>query len=672
MRRTFAERLFSTLAWLIPVGVALSRLAPSGRWESDVAALRDLGLVSVGLGGGPSTALTQILRLVPLGSLSFRASLLGVIGLGVAARILYEVCLRLLRSAEGERSPWLAPTLATVGTLTTTLGPSFQREATVGGGRIVAIALLLGIVATMQQIVTGQASRRVVSLVGLGVLLAAAFAEDVAAGLLGTACLAAAVAFASDAGRKARRVLLPRRAMSITGFAFGATLLFFLLPPVVRSMTPRSSLDFGLPLTSRALGIVSSDNVAFGSIELILREIGWSSLGLAAMGVAAGLIRRATRWQIAPLCVFVVADVAVPLGLLRRIPLASVATCHLAAVFVLCIIAVSGVHAGVRRLLALKIPFAKPLAAFSVAFHITLVALVSEQAGEAADRSIQRGANEWTDSALGDLDPSAIVLVKSPTKLFRLYAAQLVEGVRPDVIVVPTRLLGRGSVSADLASTERDIEPLLRSIAITGSSNEFSLSKLADARPLFVELDRAWDDKETSHLTVSGLWLRFAPQPLGAVDRKMNVATSTAALERLLAAVAPDAWPDPGSTRVAEDVIRQQVTLLVRIGDPHTAGTLLSLARKSGAHGGVLQGASIAVRVADVVARMGTGHAKPVTMTAKATAEREALVLAAQGRTPRSGAPGSKPKPSKPNVSKAPPKAPAKDQPKPAPAEIHR
>ena len=266
------------------------------------------------------------------------------------------------------------------------------------------------------------------------------------------------------------------------------------------------------------------------------------------------------------------------------------------------------------------------------------IALISEQAGEASDRSLQRGATEWTDAALGDLDPSATLLVRSPIKLFRLYEAQLVEGVRPDVIVVPTRLLGRGSVSADLAATERDIEPLLRSIALTGSSNEFSLSKLSDARPLFVELDQAWDQKETSHLTISGLWLRFAPQPLGAVDRKMSGVASMVALERLLAAVAPDAWPDPGSTRVAEDVVRQQVTFLIRTGDAHTAGLLLSLARKSGAHGGLLQGSSIAVRIADIVSRIDMGHPAQPTLTAKSTAEREELVRVAQGRPTRTGA----------------------------------
>ncbi len=635
-RRSFAERFFSTAAWVLPFGVALSRVAPSGRWEGDVAALRDLALVSVGLGGGPSTALTQVARLLPLGSLSFRASLVGVVALAVAARLLFGVCLRLLRTAERDKSPWLAPTLAAVGTLTTTLGPSFQREATVGGGRIVAIAALLGVVASMQRLVVAETSRRVASLVTLGALLGVAFAEDVAAGLLGLACLGAAVALGSDAGAAARRAILPRRSLALTSVAFASTLAFFLLPAFVRAASPHTTLDFGLPLSSRALGIASTDGIAFGSMELIVRELGVSALGLAAMGFAAGLVRRATRWQVAPLAAFVAADVSVPLGLLRRVPLASVTTCHLAAVFVLCIVAVSGVHAGVRRLLALKIPFAKPLAALSVAFHVTLVALISEQAGEAADRSLQRGADEWTRDALTSLDPSSMVLVRSPAKLFRLYAAQLVDGERPDVVVVPTRLLGRGSVAADLATRERDVEPLLRSVALTGSSDEFSLSKLSDARPLYVELERAWDQKETTHLTVSGLWLRFAPQPLGQVDRKTATASSTAPLERLLSAVAPDAWPDPQSTRMAQDIVRQEVTLLVRIGEHKSAGAILSLTRRVGAHGGVLQGSSIAVLVADVIARIHAGHDKPDE------AAKAALKLIAERSRPPAPPPRSK------------------------------
>lgn len=659
-RRTFAERLFATASWLIPFGVALSRVAPSGRWEGDVAALRDLALVSVGLGGGPSTALTQFMRLVPLGSVSFRAGLVGVVALAVAARTLFDVCLRLLRSAERDKSPWLAPTLAAVGTLTTALGPSFQREATTGGGRVVAIAALLGIVATMQRIVTGEVTRKVAALLLLGTLVGAAFAEDVAAGLLGLACLGAAFAFAGDAGPAARKLVVPRRALALTAVAVVLTTTFFALPAFIRAASPRSALDFGLPLSSRALGIASTDGVAFGSLDLILKELGWSALGLASMGFAAGLVRRSTRWQVAPLCIFVAADLSVPLGLLRRVPLASVTTCHLAAVFVLCVVAVSGVHAGVRRLLALKIPFAKPLAALSVAFHITLVALISEQAGEVADRSLQRGADEWTEGALGGLDPSAALLVRSPAKLFRLYAAQLVDGERPDVLVLPTRLFGRGSIAADLAAREREIEPLLRSVALTSASDEFSLSKLADARPLYVELDKTWDVKETSHLTVSGLWLRFAPQPLGQVDRKLATASSTSSLERMLATVAPDAWPDPQSTRVAEDIVRQQVTLLVRIGEHKNAGAILSLTRKVGAHGGVLQGSSIAVLVADMIARIHNGHDKSdeaEKAALKSLAARQALANPSPARPKRNAKP--RPDASKPKAAGNEPKGPA-------------
>src|SRR5437764_816285 len=81
---------------ILPFGLALLRAAPTGQWRDDLPAVRDLGLVAVGVGGGVSTLVTQALSLVPLGSRSFRAAFGAALALALAARLLYGICRRTL------------------------------------------------------------------------------------------------------------------------------------------------------------------------------------------------------------------------------------------------------------------------------------------------------------------------------------------------------------------------------------------------------------------------------------------------------------------------------------------------------------------------------------------------------------------------------------------------
>src|SRR5688572_19929815 len=73
-RSGLLERALGLVVAALPFGLALSRAASSGQWRDDLPAVRDLGLVSVGVGGGLSTVAAQALSLLPLGSRTFRAS----------------------------------------------------------------------------------------------------------------------------------------------------------------------------------------------------------------------------------------------------------------------------------------------------------------------------------------------------------------------------------------------------------------------------------------------------------------------------------------------------------------------------------------------------------------------------------------------------------------------
>ena len=490
---TWIDRALTLLATALPFGVALARAASSGQWRDDLPAVRDLGLVAVGVGGGLSTLLTQALSLFPLGPRSFRAAFGGALALAIATRLLYGLVRRLLieastiiprRSAEPiVRRPKLAATLAAIAALTTALSPTWQREGTVGGGAMLATAVTLAALTIALRIAESGPSTPPSRWIALGALTGAAFAESPPAGLA-VAAAVASLALALRFGRTGARAL--------------------------RLPSPRI-------------------------------------LGLAAIST-----------------LFVAALLLAPLGLRPLAPRTWIA-----------VGSALGVHAAVVRLLESKIPLSKAAATLVVVFHLTLVALTSEEAGFAADRSEQLAAEAWTDEAFGRLEPRSAVLVRSPAIAWRLWAARMLRGERPDVVVIPVHLLDKGRVASSLAAADRGLEPLLRDFALTNEPSEFSLSKVADVRPLYVEFDAAWRPRLSTHLLIAGLWLRYTPQPLGPSDRKQSVPLAEVPLRRVLAAIAATTLPDAPTSAVMQSTLRAHATVLGSFGDREAADGFL-------------------------------------------------------------------------------------------------
>jgi len=229
----------------------------------------------------------------------------------------------------------------------------------------------------------------------------------------------------------------------------------------------------------------------------------------------------------------------------------------------------------VLRLLATRVPLSKAASVLVVVFHLTLVALTSEEAGFAADRSEQFAAEVWTDEALGALEPNAAVLVRTPALAWRLWAARLLRGERPDVALIPIPLLGKGRVAMSLCATEPMLEPLLRDVALSGGPSEFGLSKLADVRPLHVEYDASWSKRLLSHVTVDGLWLEYAPEPLGQSDRKMSASNSLKPLSRVLRAIEATTLPDPPTSNVVATTLRAHASTLGALGEHEASDMFL-------------------------------------------------------------------------------------------------
>lgn len=571
------DKALGLLSAALPFGLAVSRAASAGQWRDDLPAVRDLGLVAVGVSGNLSTFVSQALSLLPLGPRTFRAALGSALALAVAASLLYWIARRLLTRAGAP--PRLGCVLAAIATLTAALSPSWQHEGTVGGGAMLATAAVLGVLAA--GIAALEASKDDVapsarSFLGIGALLGATFAESPPAGVAAVAGLALLFVPAPFLSSRALRPrsLPPRRVLMLGALAALVTFALFLAPLVLRPAAPRAFSDIGRVLSASSVAAFDVASARTTALAAWIREISVVSLGIAAAGAAIALFRARTRELLLPFGAILLLDTLLPArvaGALSADPLTSYRVLALASI-TLC--SAIGVAAIARALQSARVPMAKSGAVLLVVFHVTLVALTSEEAGFAADRSEQLAAEVWVDEALGKLEPRAAILVRSPAVAWRLWAARITRGERPDVIVIPVPLLNRGRVAAGLLAEERALEPLLRDYAMTGAPTEFALSSLADARPLHVELDRRWGKRIVNHLAVDGLWLEYAAQPLGPSDRRLKASAQAAPLKRVLAAANANGIPDaPTSTVVAETLIGQS-SVLMSLGEHDAAQAL--------------------------------------------------------------------------------------------------
>jgi hypothetical protein len=209
-------------------------------------------------------------------------------------------------------------------------------------------------------------------------------------------------------------------------------------------------------------------------------------------------------------------------------------------------------------------------------FHVTLIALTSEEAAVATDRAAMGAAEVWTDEAFGALPARAAVLARTPEIAWRLWAARVTRGERPDVLVVPAPLLGRGRVTEALLSNERATGLLLRDMALAGAPSEHALSTLADARPLFVELFPGWPERLRRHLTISGMWLEYSAEPRGPSDRKLALPAQAIPLARVLRAAAGTSQSDPSTRAVVNARIHDQAATLMILGEHETTQLFLA------------------------------------------------------------------------------------------------
>jgi len=569
-------RITRGLALVVPFTVwcvALSRGATGPQWRADLAALRDRGLAGVGFGGAISSALTQVFGLLPLGSLAERAAAASALASAFAAWLLYRLGHRTIVAALEGRTGGataavdrLAAVLAAVAALTSGLSPSWQAEATVGGGAAVSLALGLVVLERVAALATRTAALTPAATRGWLAVSAATgllVAESLPSAI---GVLAAAFAMLVTAERRPpARLWLP-----LAGGAFAVAALAA-MPVLWRPLAPSSLADVERLFSSAGLHAVPRASGRDAVLSWVA-QLGYVQLALAGLGLVVGASRPRQRVSVTALIALPLVDLAHPAGQWLDGTQTSLRALCVAA---FALAATLGVTEIVAFLRGLELASARVAAVLTIAFHMTLAAVICEEASFTADRTSRLAAEEWTDLALDRLPRGAALVVRSPDLAWRLWCAQRVEGHRPDVLLVASPLLVRSAGIARLLPHGPEVTPILRDLALAGTASEYALSVLADARALRVELDATWEPRMLTHVLLDGPWLRFDAEALGVSDRPTDGTSALRAEARLAAYVSGGPRRDAVSAELFGRTLKEQTTALSMVGLPAATSPLL-------------------------------------------------------------------------------------------------
>jgi hypothetical protein len=530
--------------------LAMARAPSSPTWRADSALLRAADL-AFGPSGNVSALLGSFARWLPVGTEAYRQSLPVALAAGVAA----ACTARLARDplARLGLHPWLSGLLAAFAALGACLSPAFHRESIAPGGGALAAALALATLVVALGVggegkareaeastpkaegasdASDASERGRAALVGA--LWVQTFVENPWAALaLGLTLLAQGAGARGLSGRssEARR----------RGWALGALagLLPWALLAIVR--TP----SFSHPWAGAWATLTGGGGGGLRLLRPLADEIGVPTLLVAFCGLALAASRRVSRlpaWiflAALPSCFFAAADprVSDPFAAPRLLALCALGLGASAAL---------GLALG--ALSSTPLPLGRPAASLAGLLALARVVMAADEGWQAGAQT--RGAvDAWTDEALEALPAGAALLVRAKPFADRLLVAQMVEGRRSDLVIVPLNAVTRGRVAGRLLAREPALATLVRDQALYGAPSEYALASLASARPLFSEGGDGYARRVASHAAPEALWLRFWQQPVGAVERRAGQEQTARSIERVLASARTQGGADEATRR---------------------------------------------------------------------------------------------------------------------------
>lgn len=525
--------LQSPCAWaaaLLPLSLALSRLDGAERWEQDIAVVRALGLTQVGSGGVLSSGLSGVFSLLPVGNVLWRLSLFSALAVSLASVVIYHFALRLLAGQAGRGT---AP-LALAAALMATLGSAWQGAATLIGSPAFAALLVLLVIGWLP------APRELRGWLGHGFALGLLTLESL------PCAAAAALTLAIVCLSELRLPTLLQAGAAL--FTWGLTWALGALPSFVASGAS-AFVALGSSLNA-------ADTYHF-AVRALPIELGFYVAALATLGAVAAWLRPAGFRVALPLGSWIA------LGWLQG-DKGGITLVAVAASAVLASLGLAATLDFARRRTA---SLARTLRRVAVIVHLGALLLIAEGGDQAGRGNEQSATRAWSEEAFERLPQNSLLLLSSSDAAWRIWSSRLTAGLRPDVLVIPTSLLGEGAMARNLLSLEPRLAPLIRDEATHGLPSEYSLTELADARPLRVEADADWNRPLLRHLEPDGLWFRFASHTPGRVDRELGGRRLRRAVARVAKVADQTELRDTRTLQRLADDLARQAAVAVALGD---------------------------------------------------------------------------------------------------------
>lgn len=493
-RRRALEVAGGIASLALPFAFAASR----ARVDDGIDASCDAGVVRV-VGRGYTGVWHGLDALVgaPLGMHAQWASVVSATLLGLAAYLLARKIVRALTPGG------LGVALSVVAAALATLTFPAQREATLVSGSVLGALLVVGPVVLA---IEGAPTALVAVFLGL------ALTYDVPVGVAALASIA--MLFAMSRKRPSWRAL---------GFALaGAAPISWMLWRC--DVAPHASLDVAPFAAWMGEGAAAHSRSA--AFALARSELGVIALAFAAVGIVASLRARVSR-SVGAALVAMVAIGALSPTFGAPVGPGRFGGALIAALVATSVLAAGGMAVVVSAIANARVPLARASAAMIVLLEIAVPVRVADDAALAMSMTKPRATAEWNARVLGALPRNAIVLLPTTRLFLRARAAAATGALRADVIIVSTFGLGSRATSTEIAR-EPLLSPLVRDVALYGAPEEFSVSQLAQTRPLLLAFDARWDKRFARHLVPQGAFDRYSVEPRGPTERVKAFATALA------------------------------------------------------------------------------------------------------------------------------------------------
>jgi len=495
--------------------------------------------------GQVSRALSGLFRVLPLGSLTLRGTLLGALASGACAGLLWQLAVDVM--GQHGRRPWVDAWLALATALGVVFAVPWIVDATVAAGGAaprVLPGLLLWVVLVRQKALRGSLFTHPLV---LGALFGITLGESpwIALGIF-----IIGLADSPLSGRRELSLSLAA-AVAVSALAFA---------PALSTTSLEDLRELSLwPKDARFPGLGPLD---------FLRDVGL----LASAGALLFLLPRGPgRGLFLPTGVFLLLDVVVPAPLVSG-SFGTIDGCPARSALHLMLLATLAPAAaiGLRRLLDLGVRLGV-LAEGQGAALLTVLTLAVSTAGlEDAHRYLAQtdvsGARAWTSAALDELPPGALVLTRTEPVGRRLRAAQM-QGERPDVFVLRLDRLSRPRTLTSALAAEPALEPLIVDMSLGQPPSEHALSVLVDKRAVFVEPGPGWEPRILGHVEPALPLAEFSPFPLATSDRLSRIEEHRARTLRVWEASQRGVRPDRATQHVLRTGQELLLTMLREVGD---------------------------------------------------------------------------------------------------------